>query len=227
MSECACQHEAALRRLVDDLELVLHTDWAYSEEMLADSWMRLALVGLHGTFLWPEVDDEDNNWANRGGLLASYRSALLALGLPVTNPEDRVCEPIRLDVGGEPPYFPPRQKPKAAPLPDNAHAKGPYKTPWGWLRGVVGYGASATTQPVAGTAAPKTATVKKRRNKKRGRGPVFKYPFKELAVGESFLVPKERANGSIPSLAVYHSGNLGKKFRAVKENGGYRVTRLE
>jgi hypothetical protein len=39
-----------------------------------------------GTFLNPQVDDESNNWANRGSLLSAYRSlaeAMRQLGWPV------------------------------------------------------------------------------------------------------------------------------------------------
>lgn len=31
------------------------------------------LIAPHGTFLEPCVDDEDNNWGNRGSLLDAYR----------------------------------------------------------------------------------------------------------------------------------------------------------
>ena len=31
------------------------------------------LISDDGTFLYPGVSDESNNWANRGGLLTAYR----------------------------------------------------------------------------------------------------------------------------------------------------------
>lgn len=62
----------ALRRFLDSFELVFgETDWPVTLANLQDD--ARYLIHQNGTFLEPGVDDESNNWANRGSLLSAYR----------------------------------------------------------------------------------------------------------------------------------------------------------
>lgn len=72
-----CDHEAALRDLLDEMEDIFHFDWDFSRACFVDID---ALVSENGTFLFPGVGDERNNWVNRGMFLESYRRALTTLG---------------------------------------------------------------------------------------------------------------------------------------------------
>jgi hypothetical protein len=63
----------AMRRFLDSFELVFgETDWEQTREAIGGD---LAKYFIHpnGNFLEPGVDDESNNWWNRGSLLADYR----------------------------------------------------------------------------------------------------------------------------------------------------------
>lgn len=51
-----------------------------------------------------------------------------------------------------------------------------------------------------------------------------KYPFKELAVGDSFFI-EERYATVAPSASA-HGRRYGKKFTTRSENGGTRVWRI-
>ncbi len=55
---------------VDLFELVFDKDWEMTRSILADPEH---FIDPDGTFLEPEIDDESNNWGNRGSLLASHR----------------------------------------------------------------------------------------------------------------------------------------------------------
>lgn len=57
------------KNLVTLFELVLDQDWEMTKSCLNDE----LFLSKDGTFLNPKVEDESNNWANRGSLLASYR----------------------------------------------------------------------------------------------------------------------------------------------------------
>ena len=59
-------------------ELVFDGDWDFSKGCLTDDSQHHYIVA-DGTFLVPKVADEDNNWANRGALLAAYRELLAAM----------------------------------------------------------------------------------------------------------------------------------------------------
>lgn len=62
-----------LRRFLDSFETVFgERDWWLTREAIAGP---LAEHNIHpnGTFLEPGVEDESNNWANRGSLLSAYR----------------------------------------------------------------------------------------------------------------------------------------------------------
>ena len=57
-------------------ELVFDNDWEMTLGRIADP----DFISEKGTFLRPGVDDESNNWANRGALLAAYRELIDCLG---------------------------------------------------------------------------------------------------------------------------------------------------
>lgn len=61
--------EQQLNSFLDSFELVFENDWDVSISRLADT--NNHYISEHGTFLNPGVDDESNNWGNRGSLLAS------------------------------------------------------------------------------------------------------------------------------------------------------------
>lgn len=60
----------ALTEFVESFELVFRDDWEFTEAALKSGYH------INGTFLTPNVDDEFNNWGNRGGLLMRYRALL-------------------------------------------------------------------------------------------------------------------------------------------------------
>lgn len=94
--------DRALLELVDSLAAVFDNDWEFTSEQLhvhAEPWF----IAQGGTFLRPGVDDESNNWMNRGSLLAAYRRAVRVLrnrGVPL---EDYIEDSVRSDnaSGGE------------------------------------------------------------------------------------------------------------------------------
>ena len=51
-------------------DLVFDSDWSTTQESITDS---AYLIDEQGTFIRPLVEDESNNWANRGALLSAYR----------------------------------------------------------------------------------------------------------------------------------------------------------
>ena len=61
--------EDAVADFMQAFELVFHNDWDLTVDRCQDD----LFIKKSGTFLAPEVEDESNNWANRGSLLASYR----------------------------------------------------------------------------------------------------------------------------------------------------------
>lgn len=60
----------AIAEFVDHFELVFDNDWDMTRSVLAEP---KHFIDPDGTFLEPRMDDESNNWANRGALLTSYR----------------------------------------------------------------------------------------------------------------------------------------------------------
>jgi hypothetical protein len=58
-------------------ELVFDGDWEVTRACIRDPQF---LISGGGTFIHPDVEDESNNWANRGALLASYRRLKDLLG---------------------------------------------------------------------------------------------------------------------------------------------------
>ena len=77
----------ALREVVESIgeftrsfELVFDNDWDFTLTMLRLDPHELGFyITPDGTFLNPGVQDESNNWANRGALLYAYRGLLRAL----------------------------------------------------------------------------------------------------------------------------------------------------
>lgn len=67
----------ALADFMNAFHLVFDGDWEFSA-MNLDSDNRGFYIAEGGTFINPgiPIEDEDNNWGNRGSLLASYRRLL-------------------------------------------------------------------------------------------------------------------------------------------------------
>lgn len=63
------EFEQVLARFTSSFELVFGNDWDHTKANVADEYF----VSDGGTFVNPGVQDESNNWANRGSLLTSYR----------------------------------------------------------------------------------------------------------------------------------------------------------
>ncbi len=61
--------EVAINTFVSRFELVFHEDWQMTQSCVNDE----NFIHKNGTFINPNIEDEDNNWWNRGGLLKSYR----------------------------------------------------------------------------------------------------------------------------------------------------------
>lgn len=76
-----------LEKFLDVFEKVFHKDWDYSKEMMCiqqvtEEQKRKAkdigletveMIASDGTFLYPNVEDENENWGYRGMLLKEYR----------------------------------------------------------------------------------------------------------------------------------------------------------
>lgn len=69
MSRDRHEFEEALSEFISSFELVFDNDWDLTQSRITDS----NYVSPDGTFLHPKVNDESNNWGNRGALLSSYR----------------------------------------------------------------------------------------------------------------------------------------------------------
>jgi len=63
-----------INALLDTLSAVLHNDWEYTTAQL-DCRPFPSVLAPTGTFLAPAVEDESNNWGNRGAFLAAWRTA--------------------------------------------------------------------------------------------------------------------------------------------------------
>jgi hypothetical protein len=53
-------------------DLVFHSDWDHTIQSLDPEYLNY-YISPNATFINPNVSDEQNNWGNRGSLLASYR----------------------------------------------------------------------------------------------------------------------------------------------------------
>jgi hypothetical protein len=77
-----------IKEFIAAFEQVFDSDWTHTKEMLGircetpEQKKTSAALGLesipiisdHGTFLNPMVEDETEDWGNRGRLLAAYRT---------------------------------------------------------------------------------------------------------------------------------------------------------
>lgn len=63
-----------LTSFMQSFELVFDGDWEHTQLMLQDE--SGTTIDTKGTFLSPTVDDESNNWWNRGNLLTEYRNLI-------------------------------------------------------------------------------------------------------------------------------------------------------
>lgn len=77
----------ALFNFLEHFELVFDMDWEYTVSVLKDTFSRTEYHELgdgcwiekNGTFIRTGIEDEGNNWFNRGSLLVSYRAAKSAM----------------------------------------------------------------------------------------------------------------------------------------------------
>ena len=76
----------AVKHFVGMFELVFDNDWEMSKLCL-DEDNRQYYIQDNGTFINPRVEDEYNNWSNRGHLLKSYRTLKAILDDDVDWPE--------------------------------------------------------------------------------------------------------------------------------------------
>jgi hypothetical protein len=100
---------------VEHFELVFDADWEVTQANIRNSEF---LISERGTFVEPGVEDEANNWGNRGSLLDSYRHlrALLdELGRGGPPPNARGTESSRGAAGLELGSSPPRPAASAPP----------------------------------------------------------------------------------------------------------------
>lgn len=67
-----------IANFMDCFETVFSNDWECTKANLRDDWIDMA-IAPSGDFIHPDVDDESNNWANRGCLLRAYRALRDAL----------------------------------------------------------------------------------------------------------------------------------------------------
>jgi hypothetical protein len=63
------EFEKRVSDFVSSFEEVFDHDWEMTKGCITEEFM----IRESGTFLAPGVDDEFNNWGNRGALLESYR----------------------------------------------------------------------------------------------------------------------------------------------------------
>lgn len=62
----------AVQDFLDCFELVFDADWDHTTRSLRADCPS-STIATNGSFIFPKVEDEDNNWGNRGALLAAYR----------------------------------------------------------------------------------------------------------------------------------------------------------
>ena len=76
----------ALREFMCRFELVFDIDWEMTQAAVQNADH---LIAEEGTFIQPMVEDESNDWANRGALLAQYRDLVKCMekcGIPLERP---------------------------------------------------------------------------------------------------------------------------------------------
>ncbi len=70
--------EKRLTQFIFAFESVFDNDWEFTHTNLQDEFRHI-FVSPSGTFLNPDVEDEGNNWGNRGALLDAYRDLIGAM----------------------------------------------------------------------------------------------------------------------------------------------------
>ena len=75
-----------LTEFMSSFELVFGNDWEVSKSRLCGDF---DFIAPDGTFLSPGVDDESNNWANRGHLLDVYRRLVAGMKKQGIHHEER------------------------------------------------------------------------------------------------------------------------------------------
>lgn len=78
IAQRAGDFQRALLAFLTSFKLVFGCDWEFSRGILQAENLEEHVRDGH-TFLNPGVEDESNNWGNRGGLLASYRNLLTVM----------------------------------------------------------------------------------------------------------------------------------------------------
>lgn len=68
----------AMRELLFCIELLFENDWEFTQINISHPE---TFIIEGATFLNPGVDDESNNWGNRGAFLKAYRDAKEAFAL--------------------------------------------------------------------------------------------------------------------------------------------------
>ena len=79
--------ESSLERFVYAFEAVFDNDWEFTKTALGGDGIHHLVPGK--SFLEPGVEDEGNNWGNRGALLRAYRELLAAMaqrGIKIERP---------------------------------------------------------------------------------------------------------------------------------------------
>lgn len=67
---------------VEAFETVFDEDWDHTRVSLGADTAEMGFIAPTGTFLKPGVEDESNNWGNRGYLLSMYRRLAALIDQP-------------------------------------------------------------------------------------------------------------------------------------------------
>jgi hypothetical protein len=84
-------NEQVLQDFLDLFYLVFHDEWEYTRGRCTDS----LYIAPAGTFVEPRVDDEDNNWANRGAMLGAWRRLTAQVEWTPRSAELRLDDAVR------------------------------------------------------------------------------------------------------------------------------------
>lgn len=84
------QFNLLISSFLTSFHAVFEDDWDHTIQSLDPEWLK-HYISPGATFINPNVADEQNNWGNRGGLLASYRELVSfildnGLDIPVKHP---------------------------------------------------------------------------------------------------------------------------------------------
>ena len=69
------QFNTLVSNFLSNFHLVFEEDWEHTIQSLGPEFLKY-YISPNATFINPSVEDEQNNWANRGSLLASYRELI-------------------------------------------------------------------------------------------------------------------------------------------------------